>query len=57
MEIEGILNRAKNAFGQVLIVMTGGDSVFLAEKLESEIFLEPELVAKGLFTILSFNAQ
>lgn len=57
MEIEGILNRAKNAFGQVLIVMTGGDSAFLAEKLESEIFLEPELVTKGLFTILSFNAQ
>jgi type III pantothenate kinase len=57
MEIEGILSRAKDAFGEVFIVMTGGDSPFLTERLEREIFLEPELVAKGLFKILSFNAQ
>ncbi len=57
MEIEGILSRAKDAFGEVFVVMTGGDSIFLAERLESEIFLEPELVAKGLFKILTFNAQ
>jgi len=57
MEIEGILNKTKNAFGEVFVVMTGGDSPFLAKKLEREIFLEPELVAKGLFKILAFNAQ
>jgi len=57
MEIEGILSRAKDAFGEVFVVMTGGDSAFLAQRLEREIFLEPELVAKGLFKILSFNVQ
>jgi len=57
MEIEGILSRAKDAFGAVFVVMTGGDSAFLAQRVESEIFLEPELVTKGLFKILSFNAQ
>lgn len=57
MEIEGILGKAKDAFVEVFIVMTGGDSPFLAQKLEREIFLEPELVAKGLFKILAFNAQ
>jgi type III pantothenate kinase len=57
MEIEGILSRAKNAFGEVFVVMTGGDSAFLAQRLESAIFLEPELVATGLFKILSLNAQ
>jgi type III pantothenate kinase len=55
MEIEGILRRAKDAFGEVMTVMTGGDAAFLAQKLESEIFLEPELVTKGLFKILNFN--
>jgi type III pantothenate kinase len=57
MEIEGLLHRAKHAFGEVLVVMTGGDAVFLAGKPESEIFVEPELVAHGLFQILSFNVE
>ena len=55
MEIEGIFQRAKNAFGEVLIVMTGGDAVFLADRIESQIFVAPELVTQGLFQILSFN--
>ena len=55
MEIEGIFQRAKNAFGEVLIVMTGGDAVFLAERLENQIFVAPELVTQGLFQILAFN--
>jgi type III pantothenate kinase len=57
MEIEGLLHRAKHAFGEVLVVMTGGDAVFLAGRPESEIFVEPELVAHGLFQILSFNVE
>ena len=55
MEIEGLLHRTKGAFGEVSIVMTGGDAVFLAERLESQIFVTPELVAQGLFQILAFN--
>ena len=57
MEIEGLLQRAKGAFGEVSIVMTGGDAVFLAERLESQIFVTPELVAQGLFQILAFNVK
>jgi type III pantothenate kinase len=57
MEIEGLLQRAKDAFGDVLIVMTGGDAVFLAERLESQIFVTPELVTQGLFQILAFNVK
>ena len=55
MEIEGILNRAKEAYGEVSVVITGGDSPLLAAKIESQIFVEPELVTQGLFQILSFN--
>jgi type III pantothenate kinase len=57
MEIEGILNRAKKAYGDVSIVITGGDSGLLAANLESQIFVEPELVIHGLFQILSFNVK
>ena len=55
MEIEGIFQRARDAFGEVLIVMTGGDAAFLADRLENQIFVTPELVTQGLFQILSFN--
>lgn len=57
MEIEGILNRAKEAYGDVLVVITGGDAALLATKLECQIFVEPELVIQGLFQILSFNVK
>jgi len=57
MEIEGIFQRAKDAFGEVLIVMTGGDAVFLADRIESQIFVAPELVTQGLFQILAFNVK
>lgn len=57
MEIEGILRRAQHAFGQVLVVMTGGDAVFLAERIENQIFVAPELVTQGLFQILTFNVK
>ncbi len=57
MEIEGILNRAKEAYGVVSVVITGGDSGLLAAKLENQIFVEPELVTQGLFQILSFNVK
>lgn len=57
MEIEGILNRARTAYGDVSIVITGGDAGFLAKELESQIFVEPELVMHGLFQILILNVQ
>src|SRR5688500_15491654 len=57
MEIEGILIRAKEAYGDVLVVITGGDADLLATKLECQIFVEPELVIQGLFQILSFNVK
>jgi type III pantothenate kinase len=55
MEIEGTFQRAKNAFGEVTIVMTGGDAAFLAGHLESQIFVAPDLVTHGLYKILAFN--
>jgi type III pantothenate kinase len=56
-EIEGMINTVKEAFSPLTIMMTGGDAAFLAKKMESQIFVEPELVVKGLFKILSFNVQ
>jgi type III pantothenate kinase len=57
MEIDGLLFRAKQAYGDVSVVITGGDAGLLAGQAEYQIFVEPELVAHGLFQILSFNVQ
>ncbi len=57
MEIEGILNRAREAYGEVLLVITGGDSDLLADGLISQIFVSPELVIHGLFQILVLNVD
>jgi len=37
------------------IILTGGDTIFLAEKLKNTIFAEPNLVAIGLNRILQYN--
>ena len=57
MEIEGILNSARKAYGSVSLVITGGDATHLAAQLESQIFVSPELVIHGLFQILSLNVK
>jgi type III pantothenate kinase len=57
MEVEGILNRAREAYGEVLLVITGGDSDLLADGLISQIFVSPELVMHGLFQILVLNVD
>ncbi len=57
MEIEGMLKHAKDALSEVFIVMTGGNAAFLADRLESQIFVAPELVTQGLFQILDFNVK
>lgn len=57
MELEGILNRARAAYGTISVVITGGDATLLATQLEKQIFVEPELVIHGLFQILAFNVK
>ena len=57
MEIEGIINRAQKAYGDVSVVITGGDAGRLAGHMESQIFVSPELVTHGLFQILSLNVE
>lgn len=56
-EIEQTWLAARHAFGQVSLVLTGGDAAFLAEHCKYEIFTAPELVARGLYQILRFHAD
>ncbi len=60
--INGVLNEIKGVIEQyerenpfLTIVLTGGDTNFLAKQLKSSIFANPNFVLEGLNTILIYN--
>lgn len=55
-EIDGIINEFREQFNPLKIVLTGGDSIFFEKKLKNSIFVDSNIVLKGLNQILEFNA-
>ncbi|MEG1616593.1 MAG: type III pantothenate kinase [Bacteroidales bacterium] len=56
-EIEGFISQIKREYPSVLVFLTGGDSFFLAEKIKYPIFVDKNLVLKGLNRILNYNVE
>ena len=56
-EIDGYINRLKEQYKQLKVILTGGDSFFFAGKLKNRIFAKPFLVALGLNRILEYNVK
>ena len=56
-EAEWFITYAKQKMQNPAIILTGGDTIFLAEKLKNTIFAEPNLVAIGLNRILQYNVS
>jgi type III pantothenate kinase len=54
-EIEGTIKSIEALYGNINIILTGGDSQFFVNKIKKSIFVEPNLVLIGLNTILSHN--
>ena len=55
LEIDGVINQYKMNFQNLTVVLTGGDTNFLAEKLKSTIFANPNFLLEGLNSILIHN--
>jgi type III pantothenate kinase len=55
-EIQGFINNYSDLNDNLNIILTGGDAPYFANKLKGTIFAEPDLVVKGLFEILNYNA-
>ncbi|MGI9532188.1 type III pantothenate kinase [Lutimonas sp.] len=55
LEIEGVISQylAKNQ--KLTVVLTGGDTIFLAKNLKSSIFATPNFLLEGLNSILIHN--
>lgn len=56
-EINGKINRYIQRYGNVNVLLTGGDADILAKHLKSNIFAAPLLVLQGLNKILLLNVN
>ncbi len=57
LEMEGFIKHYEAAFGTLTAILTGGDADYFANKMKSEIFVNPNLVLIGLNQILNYNVQ
>ncbi|WP_299777982.1 type III pantothenate kinase [uncultured Formosa sp.] len=55
-EIEGTISRYQEKYGNLTIILTGGDSDFLFKQLKSSIFVNSNFLLEGLNYILQFNS-
>lgn len=54
-EIDGYMKHLATQYPDVIMVLTGGDANFFADKFENSTFAEPNLVFVGLEEIIKFN--
>lgn len=54
-EINGTINRLESEFGELKILLTGGNYSMFENELKSGIFADPNLVLFGLHEILRYN--
>jgi len=56
-ELEGIIRRYREKFGDLRVILCGGDTHFFENQLKASIFAVPELVLSGLNSILIYNVN
>lgn len=54
-EIDGIIAKYQEKFGNVKVILTGGNAEYFDKQLKNNIFAFPNLVLIGLNRILEFN--
>lgn len=54
-EIKGVIAEYREEYPDLTVVLTGGDTNFLAKKLKSSIFANPNFLLEGLNSILIHN--
>ncbi len=54
-EVDGVINEYKKKYSGLTVVLTGGDTIFLAKQLKNHIFANPNLILEGLYKILIYN--
>lgn len=57
LELTGYERLSRDEFGDINVLLTGGDSHILAKKWKSQIFVNQNLVLHGLNKILTYNVE
>lgn len=56
-ELDGTIDRYKNRFEHLTVILTGGDSHFFAKRLKNSIFANSKFLLEGLNYLLEYNKQ
>ena len=56
-EVEGFIHEFNKQHPNLRVILTGGDAIFFEKKLKSSIFVDLNLILKGLNRILNCNAE
>jgi type III pantothenate kinase len=56
-EIEGMMSEYKVKYGELIVIITGGDASFFESQMKSKIFAHSNLVLAGLNKILNYNVE
>jgi type III pantothenate kinase len=56
-EIDGIINRYRQKYPDLQVILCGGDGPFFENKLKASIFASPDLVLIGLNSVLIHNVR
>lgn len=54
-EVEGRILQFRNKFADIAVIVTGGDSYFLAKHLKSPNFADPLLIQHGIYAFAKLN--
>ena len=54
-EINGIIAQYKEKYEDLTVILTGGDTQLLSERLKNSIFVEPNFLVTGLNIVLEHN--
>ena len=55
-EAQGTIEQYNSHYGNLPVLITGGNADFFVSKLKNEIFAHPDLVLEGLNSILLYHA-
>ena len=56
-EVDGMIDRYKDQYEDLQVVVTGGDADYLCKQLKNRFFADQLLLLKGLNTILNYNLE
>ncbi len=56
-EVEGMVAKYEKEYDNLVVLITGGDGNYLCEQVKKRFFADPDLLIRGLNTILDFNCE